>query len=62
MRLFPPSAWFAAGPPDNDGTDPSERTGQLWDLYQKLQGDGWNLDAKNYTTNFRSGHTAQHGL
>ena len=43
----------AAGPPDNDGTAPSARSGKLWELYKQLQDDGWSLDAISYTTNFR---------
>lgn len=45
----------AAGPPDTDAVPPSERPGKLWDLYRKLEADGWALDAFSYTTNFRWG-------
>ncbi|DBB06799.1 hypothetical protein WJX82_001393 [Trebouxia sp. C0006] len=42
-----------AGPPDTDAVPPLERPGKLWDLYRKLDADGWALDAFSYTTNFR---------
>lgn len=42
-----------AGPPDTDAVPPSERPGTLWELYKKLEADGWALDAFSYTTNFR---------
>ena len=45
----------AAGPPDTDAVPPLERPGKLWDLYRKLDADGWALDAFSYTTNFRWG-------
>ena len=45
----------AAGPPDSDAVPPSERPGKLWELYRKLEADGWALDAFSYTTNFRWG-------
>lgn len=36
-----------------DLAPPSERQGPLWRLYQELEDDGWNLDARDYSTNFR---------
>lgn len=30
-----------------------ERAGTLWEVYRMLKKDGWKLDARNYTTNFR---------
>lgn len=32
---------------------PSERQGPLWKLYQRLEEEGWKLDANDYSTNFR---------
>ncbi len=32
---------------------PEERSGTLWELYRLLKADGWDLDSRNYTTNFR---------
>ncbi|KXZ54955.1 hypothetical protein GPECTOR_3g123 [Gonium pectorale] len=43
----------AAGPITQDAVPPAEREGPLWDLYRKLQADGWSLDANGYTTSFR---------
>jgi hypothetical protein len=32
---------------------PAERAGSLWGLYREMAADGWCVDARDYTTNFR---------
>lgn len=32
---------------------PAQRSGELWRCYEELASDGWNLDARDYVTNFR---------
>jgi hydroxymethylpyrimidine pyrophosphatase-like HAD family hydrolase len=32
---------------------PESRKGTLWELYNILKEDGWNIDARDYTTSFR---------
>lgn len=36
-----------------DMPPPAQRAGTLWKLYNKLVEDGWAIDAREYTTNFR---------
>eukprot|EP00931_Biecheleriopsis_adriatica_P057870 TRINITY_DN34361_c0_g2_i1.p1 TRINITY_DN34361_c0_g2~~TRINITY_DN34361_c0_g2_i1.p1 ORF type:complete len:352 (-),score=73.40 TRINITY_DN34361_c0_g2_i1:21-1013(-) len=42
-----------ASPQSMDGRLPAEREGALWDLYRRLEADGWACDTRNYFTNFR---------
>mgnify|MGYP001802175496 CR=1 FL=1 len=57
MLLQEDMAWrnqlTAAGPVGQDGVAPEERQGELWDIFRRLKQDGHQLDAMNYTTNFR---------
>lgn len=42
-----------AAPMVLESVPPSDRPGVLWDLYTKLQKDGWVCDANKYSTDFR---------
>ena len=43
----------AAAPIILDSVPPSERPGILWDLFRKLERQGWACDANKYSTDFR---------
>lgn len=43
----------SAGPPQQEGTPPEQRSGVLWQAYCALKKQGWEVDAKSYTTDFR---------
>jgi len=47
------SVHAAAGPAAQESAPPSQRSGELWDLYRSLEQDGWACDARSYSTNFR---------
>jgi len=40
---------------------PQERPGALWELYKKLQQEGWACDANKYSTDFRVSLKKSHG-
>ena len=40
---------------------PEERPGALWELYKKLQQEGWACDANKYSTDFRVSLKKSHG-
>lgn len=44
-----------------DMPPPEERSGSLWGLLGELLQDGWNIDARNYVTNFRVDVKKSHG-
>eukprot|EP00930_Biecheleria_cincta_P071922 TRINITY_DN59371_c0_g1_i1.p1 TRINITY_DN59371_c0_g1~~TRINITY_DN59371_c0_g1_i1.p1 ORF type:complete len:338 (+),score=57.83 TRINITY_DN59371_c0_g1_i1:69-1082(+) len=43
----------SASPPVPESIPPSERPGLLWDLFRKMEQDGWALDTNSYMTSFR---------
>lgn len=44
----------AAGPPSaNEGLPPRDRKGELWEVYRRLEAEGWSPDASGYSTSFR---------
>jgi len=44
----------AAGPPStNEGLSPRQREGALWEVFRRLEEEGWSPDASGYSTSFR---------
>lgn len=43
----------AGAPSTNEGLPPRDREGALWEVYRKLEGEGWSPDASGYSTSFR---------
>lgn len=42
-----------ASQPVPESVPPSDRAGLLWDLFRKMEQDGWACDTKSYMTSFR---------
>ncbi|CAD7696486.1 unnamed protein product [Ostreobium quekettii] len=58
VGLVEDMAWRRAqnrvvGPHQQESRPPEDRAGLLWDLYRDLLKDGWNIDARGYTTCLR---------
>ena len=50
-----------AAPMVLESVAPEERPGALWELYKKLQQEGWACDANKYSTDFRVSLKKSHG-